>query len=165
MIEDTGFIVLDAFPSAADGAGTSEAGGSGLISVEVSPVSKMLKRSCISPFLEGAVGGALPDGRPVASDTDVRTVMLGSCVLKGGGGGGGAMVGKVGSAFNVADRDILEISGASSSIPSWALGTMSDRMSRSSEERANELLGVDVPSELRLRENRVKNRDTAEAGC
>lgn len=79
----------------------------------------------------------------------------------GGASGGGGRAGGKGSAFRMVDNGFCcEL--WSSSNPSLALGTMSDRTSRSSEERARELRTLEEPEMVRLRENRVRNRDTAD---
>lgn len=100
-------------------------------------------------------------------DTIVSTSWFGGDAIEAGRGGGtssggGGSAGGSGSGFRMLFNDLrLSIS---SSFPSFALGTMSDRNSKSSEDKASELIGLDPPKELRLREKRVRNLETAVGG-
>lgn len=103
-----------------------------------------------------------------AFETDAAVLMswLGSAATEagrgGGASGGGGSAGGRGSGFRIELRDSKP--SPCSSWPSAALGTMSDRNSKSSVERASELRGLELPKELRLREKRPRNRDTADGG-
>lgn len=66
----------------------------------------------------------------------------------GGANGGGGSTGGRGSGFKISLRFLNRLS--SSSWLSEALGTISERNSKSSVESASELLGLADPNELRL---------------
>lgn len=83
----------------------------------------------------------------------------------GGARGGGASAG--GSLDGTGGARIMFESASNFStwsISSWALGTISERNSRSSEDRAIEFRALVLDGLLDL-ENRPKNRDTAEGVC
>lgn len=79
--------------------------------------------------------------------------------LGGGANGGGSFVDNGDDAIKFDSA----LSCTDSSGSSLALGTMSDRNSRSSDERARELRGLDPPDDL-VREKRLRKRETAEGG-
>ena len=81
---------------------------------------------------------------------------------RGGASGGGGRTGGSASGLKMLLSDFIP--SMSSSCPSAALGTISDRNSKSSDDRASELLGLDALRELRLREKRPRNLETAEGG-
>lgn len=74
----------------------------------------------------------------------------------GGAKGGGNLVGN-GDEVIILDNSL---SCDASSTSSFALGTMSERNSRSSVDKAREFRGLDP--EFLVREKRVRNRETAE---
>ena len=78
---------------------------------------------------------------------------------RGGGANGGGKTGAIDS--RLALTNFSNASAESSSASSLALGTISERNSMSSEERARELRGL-LPIVLPRRENRLRKRDTAE---
>jgi hypothetical protein len=84
---------------------------------------------------------------------------VGNALARGGGarGGGSFVDGGVDAIIFV-----NPLSCVSSSSSSVALGTISERNSRSSEERAREFRELE-PDDL-LREKRLRNRETTEAG-
>ena len=75
----------------------------------------------------------------------------------GGGANGGGKTGTTDSGFALTNFSSASV--ASWSASSLALGTMSDRNSRSSEDSARELRGLPPPPR---RENRLRNLETAE---
>lgn len=86
---------------------------------------------------------------------------FGSGGARGGGAkGGGSFVGTGGGRIIFDNAANL----SSSSISSLALGTISERNSRSSEDRAMEFRGLGFDGLFDL-ENRPKNRETAEGAC
>ena len=82
----------------------------------------------------------------------------------GGGRGGGNGGGKTDCCgFELKALSKARMLASSSSSPSLALG-ISERNSKSSVESASELLGLEAPRELRFREKRLRNRETADGG-
>ena len=98
----------------------------------------------------------LPDTSP---DTLLKTglALMPETKLDGGALGGGGSTGGKGSGLIVSDRD----SRGSSLSSSAALGTISERKLRSSDDNDIDEFGL-VGSADRRRENRLRNRDTAE---
>lgn len=93
----------------------------------------------------GGSDGALPADERAGADI-------------GGGRGGGSFVGSGLGLLSIIFASAFRLRGvSSSSSPSAALGTMSDRASRSLDERASELR----PELVLLRAKRFKNRDMA----
>lgn len=80
--------------------------------------------------------------------------------LGGAGGGGGSMGGR-GPGSTRLTNDFM-VKSWSSSGSSFALGTMSERNSRSSDDSARELRGFPLPNALRRREKRLRKRETAD---
>lgn len=78
----------------------------------------------------------------------------------GGADGGGGMAGGSGSGLSMVVSAFTFSSPSAS--PSRALGTISERNSRSSDESANDLCALDTLIELCLRENLLRKRETAE---
>lgn len=68
---------------------------------------------------------------------DISKFRFGACGRTAVGGGGRA--GGRGSAFKMLESDGAGNSALSSSNPSWALGTISDKTSKSSEDKANDV--------------------------
>lgn len=92
---------------------------------------------------------------------DGGDIGLGKGGARGGGArGGGSFVGSGGARIIFDNASSL----STSSISSLALGTMSERNSRSSDDRAIEFRGLALGDLLDL-ENRPKNRETAEGTC
>jgi hypothetical protein len=84
--------------------------------------------------------------------------LVGNALARGGGArGSGSFVGIGVDAIMF----VNPLSCESSSSSSVALGTISERNSRSSEERAREFRGVEPDD---LREKRLRNRETADVG-
>ncbi len=84
---------------------------------------------------------------------------------RGAGGGrrvgGGGRAGGRGSGFKIFESP-LSWASPSSSLSSCALGTISERNSKSSDDNANEPRELEVLNPLCLREKRLKNRETPE---
>jgi hypothetical protein len=107
----------------------------------------------------------LPTRTPKAEDAGLLAAVVDAergGGASGGGRGGGGSAGGNGSGRKMSLR-LLYPSGSSSWL-SEALGTISERNSRSSEDNASELRGLEGPNELRLREKRLRKRETADGG-
>lgn len=85
-----------------------------------------------------------------------------AAVLREGAGGGGRIGGNDGGLRMAASAFAFAPPSCSLSCSSLALGTMSERNSRSSDDSASEFRGLPEPMALRRLEKRFKKRDTAD---